>query len=225
MDIWEVNKLALVIAFVIPGFLSLKTYALFGLQAPRDSTQQLIDAIAYSSINYALLLWPILEVEAANWIHTYPSSYFGFYAFVILVAPVMWALIWRGFRSTQILQRFLPHPTDKPWDYVFRKRLPYWIIATLKDGRQVAGRFGSESFATAAPSSEQLYLEEAWVLNDVGGFERPRIDTAGILVLGSEVATVELFHIQQGTENGHESTANHTYKKGLATQPNETARK
>ena len=63
MDIWDANKLLLFIAFVIPGFVSLKTYELLFPGAPKESDKLLIDAVAYSSINYALLLWPIYSIE------------------------------------------------------------------------------------------------------------------------------------------------------------------
>jgi len=223
MDIWATDKLALFLAFVIPGFISLKTYAVLGLQSPRDSTQQLVDAITYSCVNYALLAWPILEVEASGWKKTYPSLYFAFYGAVLLVAPMIWALLWRWLRTTQALQKILPHPTDKPWDYVFRRRLPYWMIVTFKDGNKIAGRYDSKSFASAAPAAEQLYIEEAWVLNDDGGFERPRSDTAGILALGSEIATVEIFHILKGEDSGDKAISTSTSQEGLAAVPDKGA--
>lgn len=56
MDIWTVDKLVLFIAFIVPGFVSLKAYELLAPRVTKESTQQLIDAVAYSSINYAILL-------------------------------------------------------------------------------------------------------------------------------------------------------------------------
>lgn len=223
MDIWATDKLALFLSFVIPGFISLKAYAVLGLQSPRDSTQQIVDAVTYSCLNYALLSWPILEVEASDWKMTNRSFYFAFYGAVLLVAPVIWALLWRWLRTTQVLQNILPHPTDKPWDYVFRRRLPYWMIVTFKDGKRIAGLYGSASFSSASPAAEQLYIEEAWVLNEDGGFERPRTDTAGILALGSEIATVELFHILKGEKSDNKTNSTKTGKEGLATIPDKAA--
>jgi hypothetical protein len=45
MDIWQTDKLVLFIAFVVPGFVALKTYELLIPRAPRESAQQLIDAV------------------------------------------------------------------------------------------------------------------------------------------------------------------------------------
>jgi len=75
MDIWETNKLLLFVGFVIPGFISLKTYELLLPSTPKESAKQLIDAVAYSCINYALLLWPIFMVETGEIRSTCPSGY------------------------------------------------------------------------------------------------------------------------------------------------------
>lgn len=201
MDIWDANKLLLFIGFVIPGFVTLKTYELLLPAASKESAQQLIDAVAYSCINYALLLWPIAAVETTQFYSAHPRLYVAFYVFALLVAPVLWAVAFKLFRTTTIAQKILPHPLGKPWDYVFGQRKPYWIILTLKDGKQIAGRYDDSSFASSAPAPEQIYLEEAWVQNAEGGFERPRADTAGIMVLGLDVVTVEFFHITYGDGN------------------------
>lgn len=195
MDIWETNKLVLFIAFVVPGFISLKAYELLVPRATKESAQQLIDAVAYSSINYAILLWPIYEIEQGSIRTSSPSAYVAFYVFVLLVAPVFWAFLLRWARTTQFVQGALPHPTGKPWDYVFSQRKRYWIIVTLKDGKKIGGLYDAESFASSAPEPEQLYLQEHWVVNDDGGLERQRTDTAGILILSAEILTVELFNV------------------------------
>lgn len=148
-----------------------------------------------------LLFWPIYLVETSKVERSHPTLYVLFYVFVLLLAPIVWACVLRTLRGTDFLQSFFPHPIAKPWDYVFSQRKRYWVLATLKDGRQVAGRYDAKSFSSSAPAPEQLYLEEAWVLNSDGGFERPRAESAGILVLTSEIATVELFNVTHGGEH------------------------
>ncbi|MES2403550.1 MAG: DUF6338 family protein [Pseudomonadota bacterium] len=204
MDIWNINALALFIAFVIPGFISLKTYQLLFPSESRGSDKLLIDAIAYSSINYAILLWPIYAIETHNVRVLHPTAYVLFYVFALLIAPVIWIFLFKRIRTTQIAQKSVPHPIARPWDYVFGQRRPHWIVVTLKSGRSVGGRYDASSFASSAPAPEQLYLEEHWVLNEDGGFERPRAETNGILILSSEIATVEFFHLGYGEGNVRE---------------------
>lgn len=188
----------LFIAFVIPGFVSLKTFALLVPAAPKESGKQLVDAVAYSSINYALLFWPIHEIETNLVRQSHPTAYILFYVFVLLIAPIVWAFALKKLRTVDCFQRLMPHPTGKAWDFVFAKREPYWVIITLKDNKKIAGLYGSGSFASSAPEPEQLYLEENWVLNDDGGFDRPRTGTAGIIILSSEIVTVEFFKLTAG---------------------------
>lgn len=197
MSIWDLDKLLLFIAFVIPGFISIKVYELIVPSVTRDSSKQLIDAVAYSCINYALLIWPILEIEASSIRLSHPTAYKLFYLLVLFVFPVVWVALWRWARGLEVIQRNLPHPTGKPWDYVFSQRQWYWIIVTLKDGKKVAGKYGRNSFSSSSPAPEQIYLEETWVINDDGGFERPRASTAGTIILADQIATLELFQYSE----------------------------
>ena len=54
--------------------------------------------------------------------------------------------------------------------------------------------YGPNSFASSAPSEEQIYLEEEWILNKDGGFDRKAEQTSGIIILPSEIRSVEFMH-------------------------------
>lgn len=101
-------------------------------------------------------------------------------------------VIWKFLRTRKIFQKIAPHPTQKPWDFVFSKREPYWVKVTLKDGTKIAGRYSGDSFASSAPAQEQIYLEETWLLNEKSGFDRPKKRTAGVIILSSDISYVEL---------------------------------
>lgn len=183
MEIWEYDKLVLFIAFVIPGFISIKFYQLLFPGVQRESTDQLIDAIAYSCINYAFLLLPIIAVEKSSIKENCCIIYYIFYLFVFIFAPVLWVIFWKFLRTRNFFQINAPHPISKPWDYVFGKRKPYWVKVTMKDGTVLAGRYGENSFTSSSPAEEQIYLEEKWVINENGAFERKVNNTAGIIIL------------------------------------------
>lgn len=191
MDIWEVDKLVLFIAFVIPGFISIKAYQLLCPGNERSTSDQLIDAIAYSSINYALLFFPIITVESGSLKNAHSSLYYIFYVFVLFVAPIIWVLVWRHLRTKEFFLRNAPHPTGKPWDLLFSQRKPYWVEVFLRDGTVIAGLYGINSSASSAPAPEQIYLEETWVLDADGKFERAIVDTAGVIILTSEISHIE----------------------------------
>jgi hypothetical protein len=192
MDIWEIDKLALFLAFVIPGFISIKAYQLAFPGTERATSDQLIDAIAFSSINYALLIFPIISIESGNLQESCKFLYCLFYVFVFFIAPIVWVFIWKYLRTRDFFQRNAPHPTAKPWDYVFAQRKPYWVKVILKDGTIIAGRYADKSFVSSAPAPEQIYLEETWILNDKGGFLRAKNNTAGVIILSDEISHIEL---------------------------------
>ena len=177
--------------FVVPGFVGLKTYELLFPGEAKDSSKQLVDAIAYSCLNYGLLFLPIVLIEGIDFVGKWLYLYFIFYFFVLFLSPVIIVFIWRKIRQTQFIQKNAPHPTSKPWDFVFSKRESYWVKVTLKDGTLIGGRYSDKSFASSAPAPEQIYLEEVWVLNNKGGFERKKNDTAGVIVLSSEISHIE----------------------------------
>lgn len=192
MDIWADDKLALFIAFVIPGFISLKVYELIEPGVRQDTSKQLIDAIAYSCINYAVLALPITAIESSNAHVDSPKWYYFFYFFVLLIFPVLLALGWRFLRTREFFQKNAPHPTGLPWDFVFSQRKSYWMRITLSDGKVIGGRYAHNSFASSSPAKEQLYLEEAWVIDDKGGFVKKKDRSAGVIVLAADISQIEL---------------------------------
>lgn len=122
MDIWEVDKLTLFLAFVIPGFISLKTYSLMIPGPTRNSGDQLIDALAYSCINYAILWVPIGWIEASPLASSSPALYYVFYLVVFVFAPIIWVLALKWLRTRRWVSQRLPHPTGKAWDFFFQQR-------------------------------------------------------------------------------------------------------
>jgi hypothetical protein len=192
MDIWTIDKLELFIGFVVPGFIALKAYDLISPSEQKDSTKQIVDAVTYSCINYAIMLFPIYLVESYSLKTSHSLLYVSFYTYTILINPIL--LVW-GFyklRQQEWFMKIAPHPTLKPWDFVFSKRKTYWIVVTLKNGQKIGGLYAGDSFVSSYPAPEQIYLEEEWVLNEDGGFDRKATRTAGIIILGSEICCIEL---------------------------------
>lgn len=193
MDVFEVDKFFLFVAFVIPGFISIKFYELICPGQQKESDKLLIDAVAYSCINYALLGAFIYLVETSGVRFVHPTLYVLFYVFVVLIAPVILAWLWFKIRSFDVFQKNLPHPTKSPWDYVFSQRKWYWVIVTLNDGTKIFGKYAKNSFTSSYPEEPQIYLEECWVTNDSGGFERKRENSAGIILIAKDIQSIELF--------------------------------
>lgn len=190
MNLLAADELTLFIAFVIPGFISIKVYQLLFPGTERPASAMVVDAIAYSCINYALLFFPLYYFEDSN-VDNQLLNYL-FYFFVLFLSPIALVVTWKLIRTGSFLQKNAPHPVSKPWDYVFSKRGWFWIKVVLKDGTVIGGKYGDKSFASSAPAEEQLYLEETWILDEKGAFLRKKNRSSGVIILTSEISYIEL---------------------------------
>jgi len=130
-----------------------------------------------------------------------------FYFFVLFISPILLAIFWRWLRNRDFIQNNLPHPTAKPWDYVFAQRKPFWIKITLKNGNIIGGKYSEKSFASSSPAKEQIYLEETWIINSDGGFEREKDQTDGIIVMSDEILHLELIKYIMEEENNEQENS------------------
>jgi hypothetical protein len=131
MDIWNVDKLALFLIFFVPGFISMKVYDLRVPGERRDFSKSLLEAISYSAMNFAALFWLIAIVQTGDFYHNHFILYL-LSAFVILFAvPVCWPFAFLWLSSWRPFGKHFVHPIQKPWDYVFGKHDPFWIIVHL----------------------------------------------------------------------------------------------
>ncbi|WP_145586295.1 DUF6338 family protein [Yersinia rochesterensis] len=189
MDFLESNKIILFIIFIIPGFISIKAYQLFFPSSLKDAKDIVIDAVAYSCVNYTLLGVPIYYVQR----HLISSfSLFDIYLYilsVLFIFPIVWVVIWKKIRESNWGKTNAPHPIMKPWDYVFSQRKRLYIKVVLKNGDIVGGLYDGKSFASSDPAPEHIYIEKAWIFKKENGvFEREINDSEGILIMPGEIS-------------------------------------
>jgi len=196
MDIFSkftFDKLVLFLVFFIPGFISLKVYDLLIPGERRDFSKSLYEVIAYSALNFAALSWLIILIYSKNFYMEHTIWYFVSVFCIMFIVPVFWPVLFIRASQWGPVAKYIVHPIKKPWDYVFSKREVVWIIVHLKDGRSIGGKFDRDSFASSYPSEEQIYLEEVWKLDQHGKFLEPIERSKGIIIIGSEILSVELF--------------------------------
>lgn len=202
MDIWEKSKLFIFVLFVMPGFISMKVYDVFHSRPGQDYSKTLIDVIAYSCVNYALLLVPIYYVETSDLMLKHPVWYYLFYLFTFFILPIVLPVLLIYIRTRRWFTRFMPHPTGRPWDFYFKKAKKSWVIVTLKNGKKYGGRYDSESFASSSPEPEQIYLEHHWALDADGDLDHKLSDTLGIIILTNEIESIEFIEITSTPASG-----------------------
>lgn len=193
MDIWQDTKLLLFLLFFVPGFISVKVYDLLVPSERRDFSKSVFEVVGYSALNFAALSWLIITLVSS--VPLFSNAYI-FTLSVLLILfffPIVWPMLFVKLQSWPPTAAYFRHPIQKPWDYVFGLKKPFWMIVHLKDGRRVGGRFYVNSFASSYPAEEQIYLEEVWNLDEDGKFVECVPQTRGLLIPGREIMLIELF--------------------------------
>ena len=193
MDIFSLEKLRLFFFFFVPGFISMKIYSLMVPGERRDFSKDLLEAVAYSSLNFAALSWLIFTINSNTFYFDHKYLYYALAFLIMFIAPMMWPFIFIKIASWRIVAKYIMHPIPKPWDYVFGKKESYWTIVHLKNGKRIGGRYDTKSFSSTYPAKEQIYLEQVWELDEKGAFVKPIDRSKGIVIVGDEIVAVEFF--------------------------------
>ncbi|NNM59283.1 MAG: hypothetical protein HKM04_05660 [Legionellales bacterium] len=193
MNVFEPNTLLLFILFFVPGFVSMKTYDLFIQNEGRKASSYLYDAIAYSAINFALMSWLIAILFRYQF---YQKHMFLFAITMVLILFIIPASLGWGYATfcrTEWFKNIAHGFVNRSWDWALRKNKGFWVIVNLTDGTQIAGIFGKDSHASTHPIMEQIFLQEAWALDESGKFTSAVQGAKGVIILGEHIVSVELF--------------------------------
>jgi Family of unknown function (DUF6338) len=194
-----------VVAFIIPGFIGNRILS-YAHSRPEPSDGRIIlEALTFSCFNYAILSWLLVLAWSGHWyedLELLAACAFG----VLFVSPVLLALALAWLIDTKWGRRLrlsfgMAHPVPKAWDSFFRKGVPCWIVATMKDGRVIAGFYGSNSFASSFPAAEDLYLEKLCDLSPQGKIKGLAEFSNGGIIQMENVSMLELFEVAKGTKN------------------------
>lgn len=206
MDITTPDKLLLVVLFVIPGFVAMKTYAILASGPRLDASKAVIDAVAFSCCNYAVFALPIYGMYHEAWATHHAVAFAIAWGCILLIGSVLCAFGIFALRRAKWLARWLPHPVDRAWDYVFGNRESFYLIITLTSGKRIGAAYGSNSFASSYPADPEIYVEEAWDVDDAEGFVRRHVQTRGLLIAGSAIESIEFIGPYDGNEQRNDET-------------------
>jgi Family of unknown function (DUF6338) len=197
----SIQAIIVVIVFLIPGFVASRVLS-YAYPASEPSDARLIlTAIMHSCINYALLSWLFILSWKMLWYEN--AAFLAFLAVLALfVSPVLSGLGLVKLAETGWIRRFrqafgLPHPVPKGWDYFFRRRIPCWVIATLKSGRVIGGKYAANSFASSYPSEEDLYLEQLCNMTPEGTMAGLNDLSVGGIIQMKNVELLEMFEYER----------------------------
>lgn len=197
-DPWTSDKLVLVLAFFIPGFIATQIWSLFVASDDRDIAKRFPTVVGYSAIHYALTGWLILVAPVG------PAQTAAAYA-VVFVLPILWTPVillarewtkWsKVFGSIKKIAQAMVTPEETPWDRVFTGRARF-VRAKLKSGSYVGGYMGVGSEASTFPCDRQLFVSQAWKI-DVGGDFVEKIARTGVMIQGDDVETIETIELTE----------------------------
>lgn len=200
------SQVFVIILFIIPGFVFTRVLGLFIPLRIKQTTQLILDSLAMSCVNYALLSPLVWVITNENFSSKYPVWFLVLWFSILFLSPLFFAWIairfidspkLRGFRQTLSLT----HPIPKAWDYFFREGKQCWVLATLRDGRMIAGLYGAKSFASSFPAEEDLYLEKLCKLSPEGKMEGLTPASEGFILRMENIEVLEFYSLE-GENNG-----------------------
>ena len=181
----------------MPGFV---WSSVLSMLLPRRSVGKEVLALqllTLSCINHGLWSWALVWIVRSEFLDHYPYLGGLFLAVIIFVSPVTLGLATAKLQQTGAVGGFLRRlgfrtvdsiPTA--WDWYFSRQEPCWALVTLRSGFQVYGLLGAASFAGDDPGHRDLYLEASYRILPTGDWA-PVEDTAGVLIMPDQIATIE----------------------------------
>jgi hypothetical protein len=198
LDFKGVENFHLILTFVVPGVISLFVRSRLITGRTPSLSENLLAFLVLSLVYYSLIV-PFLEwalsvrdprlARAAVWIS------------LVLIGPAIFGLFlgvaaqkeWIGWIADK-LNLNIVHVIPTAWDWRFSKttRGGMFIMVTLKSGEQVAGLFGSNSFASSDSGERDLFIEEEYDVDESGQWQA-RHEKVGVLISQDEVKFVEFW--------------------------------
>lgn len=222
-DFKNVQSLILFLVFFMPGFLSIIVWDLIVPGEQRDFTKSAVSAIGFSALHWSVfwwLGWTVYEVRL--WEKEHILWTYVLVLVVMVFYPVFWPIFFRQLLCHTRLSRYVVQPMRAPWDNLFGRGKPYWMIAHLKDGTRIHGLFSDQSAASVYPAPHELYMEQVCGVDQEGRFT-PIPGSKGILILESELSLVELIEAVPTTPGAAETKATEPIQENDDGRPGQQA--
>lgn len=192
-SLWLYDTMHVLLVFFIPGFVSLKVYDLIIPKVKRDFSKDYYEAIGYSFVNF-LIIFPLLERELIPYGNNEVKLIFKYFI-LLFILPAVLTLCYIYFIGKANFKlktlRLRGDINPRPWEIVFSRTEPYYVKIHLKNGETIAGIYDENSCASMYPNPQQLFLETVVGLDEDGFPQEPVDGSKGILILGSEIISIE----------------------------------
>ncbi len=197
-----------IVVFLIPGLNATWVIERLAGRATLGPTERLLRAVGLSVLIYALASPWLLRIgrRVLGGTAIWPWEPIIGFSSLLFVAPPLIGFAWVWARRSNRLRALMGrltyiHPSPTSWDFVFSEGRAFLVKAKLQNGESVGGLFGTASIASFYPEANDLYLEEAWRLDEQGAFVGPIEDSEGLLIRCEDVDVLEFVAIELEEED------------------------
>ncbi len=187
------SDVASILAYLIPGFIALSVRSQFVTTPHLQNNERLLSYLTISVIYNAVAIRFFPGVlEGSLW--SAPA-----FVLVFIVGPIIVGVILgvntqkdfvRGLLGRAKLSTIHPIPTA--WDWKFTNITgEQWVLVNLKNGDEIRGLLGSDSFASSDPTDRDLYIQWIYDINEEGKWIP--LGNRGILIATDEIRTIEFW--------------------------------
>ncbi len=203
------TALLILVSFVLPGFVAiLIKERIYDVRGEESGFDRLLTTAYYS-----VLVWSVPALVAvlagldrgdleqffsgrsAPWLTALVA------VCVLLVLPAAAAYIaWRWVDSKardRLLKQLKigrAHRFPTSWDFAFDSGQDFLLVVTLRDGKRIAGYYGTRSHSGYGTKLRDLFLEERWEIGEDGQtLEGPAPGNLGIWIAAEDIVAVEQY--------------------------------
>lgn len=175
----NIESIKMLVNYIMPGCIFVKVYNILVPCEEKKARDYIIEIILYSYINeigYNVVIQEMLGI--------YLPMYFR-----ILILPVILSVMVVYLSKNKTRRKAM----KKSWDFYFQFNYRCFILVHLNDNSMVGGLFSKQSFASAYPQNEDIYIQEVWEISNKGEFKNPIEDTLGVWISKENIKYVEFF--------------------------------
>jgi hypothetical protein len=209
----EPEALILVLFLIVPGFIFTRVLDTLVPGRRQGFGSEVIDIGAWSFTVLAVWFFPglvLLGLRDSLPLWLYHLLLLALIVLGIFVTPILAAYILYRLEGRGYLKSLGAHPNPTSWDWFFSNRAGnYYVRFHRKEGKDLGGYFGKNSFAASSPNKEQIYVEEVWRLDEDGKFIERVEGTEGAMVNSEDCELIEFFEVREATgdQEPHKPTA------------------
>ncbi len=183
-----------IIGLLVPGMIILFVRSQF-VPGRLNTPHPILSYLAVSSVYYALVL---LVINPVPYFQGPDQGNPWVWLLLVFLFPGISGLLLGLNIQGDWTRRFIRglglnpvHVIPSAWDWKFGNMEEQWVLVTLKDGTQVAGFCGENSFASSDPAERDIYIQWMYEIDEDGNwfFEEEK----GILISAGEIETVKFW--------------------------------